>query len=74
MGGMSWEVSADTTGVLSADTTDVLSADTTDVLSEDAFHAGPGFARLGTSKMESGHHLDKLEDLSGIFVGVVLTR
>ena len=35
VGGMSWEMSADTTDVLSADTTDVLSADTTDVLSAD---------------------------------------
>ena len=35
VGGMSWEMSADTTDVLSADTTDVLAADTTDVLSAD---------------------------------------
>ena len=35
VGGMSWEMSADTTDALSADTTDVLAADTTDVLSAD---------------------------------------
>ena len=33
----------------------------------------PGFARFGTSKMESGHHLDISGDLPAIFVGVVLT-
>ena len=45
VGGMSWEMSADTTDVLSADTTDVLSADTTDVLSADT----TGVLSAGTS-------------------------
>ena len=79
--GISWEatdvLSADTTDALSADTTNVLLADTTDVLSADAFpseNPPAWIARFGTSKIESGHHLDILGDLPAISVGVVLTR
>ena len=78
---MSWEttdvLSADTTDVLSADTIDVVSADTTDVMSADTQIVEmpqPGFANLGTPKMESCHRLDIQGDLSAQIAGVALTR
>ena len=54
VGGMSWEMSADTTDVLSADTTDVLSADTTDVLSADTRRQEQSGGNLGATWQHGG--------------------